>query len=103
MIDTAVAGDVRDDAAGAAPDETEEAGLVLGRPVEDRSFEMVEAGVRLAAGIAIGTAVAGPIAARGRRVDRGGGGHRRRRGRRAGSRSGGHDDRRQRAGVPRHA
>ncbi len=61
MIDTAVAGELRDDAAAAAPDETEEAGLILGRPVEDRSFEMVEAGVGLAAGIAIGTAVAGPI------------------------------------------
>jgi hypothetical protein len=35
--------------------------LVLGRPVEDRSFEAVEAGVGIAAGMAIGTAVAGPI------------------------------------------
>jgi hypothetical protein len=38
-----------------------EPNLVLGRPVEDRSFEAVEAGVGIAAGIAIGTAVAGPI------------------------------------------
>ncbi len=35
--------------------------LVLGRPVEDRSFEVVETGVGIAAGMAIGTAVAGPI------------------------------------------
>ena len=35
-------------------------GLIAGRPVEDRSFEMVETGVGIAAGIAIGTAVAGP-------------------------------------------
>jgi hypothetical protein len=41
--------------------EPDEPGLVLGRPVEDRSFEVVEAGIGLAAGLAIGTAVAGPI------------------------------------------
>ncbi len=40
-----------------------EPGLVLGRPVEDRSFEAVETGIGLAAGAAIGTAVAGPIGA----------------------------------------
>jgi hypothetical protein len=38
-----------------------EGGLVLGRPVEDRSFEAVEVGVGIAAGAAIGSAVAGPI------------------------------------------
>jgi hypothetical protein len=38
-----------------------EPGLILGRPVEDRSFEAVEAGIGMAAGLAIGTAVAGPI------------------------------------------
>ncbi len=37
--------------------------LVGGRPVEDRSFEAVEAGVGLAAGVAIGAAIAGPIGA----------------------------------------
>jgi len=42
-------------------DELDEPGLVLGRPVEDRSFEVVEAGIGVAAGLAIGTAVAGPI------------------------------------------
>jgi hypothetical protein len=39
----------------------DEPGLILGRPLEDRSFEAVEAGIGLAAGLAIGTAVAGPI------------------------------------------
>ena len=38
-----------------------EPGLILGRPVEDRSFEAVEASVGLVTGIAIGAAVAGPI------------------------------------------
>ena len=38
-------------------------GLVMGRPVEDRAFEAVEAGAGLAVGIAIGAAVAGPIGA----------------------------------------
>lgn len=41
--------------------EPEEPGLIMGRPVEDRSFEAVEAGVGFAAGLAIGSAVAGPI------------------------------------------
>jgi hypothetical protein len=40
-----------------------EPGLVLGRPVEDRSFEMVETGVGAVVGAAIGTAVAGPVGA----------------------------------------
>ncbi len=40
-----------------------DAGLVMGRPVEDRSFEAVEAGMGLAAGVAIGAAIAGPIGA----------------------------------------
>ena len=44
-------------------EEPSEPGLVLGRPVEDRSFEAVEAGVGMAAGIAIGAVVAGPIGA----------------------------------------
>lgn len=42
-------------------EEPGEPGLILGRPVEDRSFEAVEAGVGMVAGLAIGTAVAGPI------------------------------------------
>src|SRR5512141_2307942 len=37
--------------------------LLLGRPVEDRSFEAVEATAAFAAGVAIGSAVAGPIGA----------------------------------------
>lgn len=41
--------------------EQDEPGLILGRPVEDRSFEAVEAGVGFAAGLAIGSAIAGPI------------------------------------------
>jgi len=41
----------------------DEGGLILGRPVEDRSFEVVETTVGLAAGLAIGTAVAGPVGA----------------------------------------
>lgn len=40
-----------------------EQGLILGRPVEDRSFEMVEATAGFAAGVAIGAVVAGPIGA----------------------------------------
>lgn len=40
-----------------------EPGLVLGRPVEDRSFEMVETGVGVVVGAALGTAVAGPVGA----------------------------------------
>lgn len=43
--------------------EPDEPGLILGRPVEDRSFEAVEAGAGFAAGLAIGSAVAGPIGA----------------------------------------
>jgi hypothetical protein len=39
----------------------DEPGLILGRPVEDRSFEAVEAGIGIAAGLALGTALAGPI------------------------------------------
>jgi hypothetical protein len=41
--------------------EPREPHLVLGRPLEDRSFEVVEAGVGISLGMAIGTAVAGPI------------------------------------------
>lgn len=44
-------------------DEGDEPGLVGGRPVEDRGFEAVEAGVGLAAGIAIGSMIAGPVGA----------------------------------------
>jgi hypothetical protein len=40
-----------------------EAGLIAGRPVEDRSFEVVEVGVGASLGLAIGAAVAGPIGA----------------------------------------
>lgn len=37
--------------------------MLLGRPLEDRSFEAVEATAAFAAGVAIGTAVAGPVGA----------------------------------------
>ncbi len=40
-----------------------EEGLIAGRPVEDRSFEVVEVGVGASAGLAIGAVVAGPIGA----------------------------------------
>ena len=43
--------------------EAGEPGIVMGRPVEDRSFEAVETGLGMAVGLAIGTAVAGPIGA----------------------------------------
>ncbi len=43
--------------------ESPEAGLIAGRPVEDRSFEMVEVGVGASLGLAIGAAVAGPVGA----------------------------------------
>ncbi len=49
---------------GAAAPEAEleeESGLVAGRPIEDRSFELVEVAAGAAAGLLIGTAVAGPI------------------------------------------
>ena len=45
----------------APPPEEPEEGLVLGRPVEDRTFEAVEAGAGMIAGMAFGTAVAGPV------------------------------------------
>jgi hypothetical protein len=41
--------------------ETNEPGLIAGRPLEDRSFEAVEVTVGIAAGLTIGSAVAGPI------------------------------------------
>ena len=41
----------------------DEPGIVMGRPVEDRTFEAVETGLGMAAGLAIGAAVAGPIGA----------------------------------------
>ena len=44
-------------------DQRPEAGLIAGRPVEDRSFEVVEVGVGASLGVAIGAAVAGPIGA----------------------------------------
>lgn len=40
-----------------------EEGLVAGRPVEDRGFEVVEIGVGASAGLAAGAVVAGPIGA----------------------------------------
>jgi len=40
-----------------------EEGLVAGRPVEDRGFEVVEIGVGASAGFAVGAVVAGPIGA----------------------------------------
>ena len=45
------------------PEEQIEEGLIAGRPVEDRSFEVVEVGVGASLGLAIGAAVAGPIGA----------------------------------------
>jgi hypothetical protein len=35
--------------------------MLAGRPIEDRSFELVEVGAAAAAGLAIGTVVAGPV------------------------------------------
>lgn len=46
-----------------ALDAPDEPGLVMGRPVEDRSFEVVEAGLGMVAGVAIGTALGGPVGA----------------------------------------
>ena len=43
--------------------DTFEDGLVAGRPVEDRGFEVVEIGVGASAGLAVGAVVAGPIGA----------------------------------------
>lgn len=47
----------------AEPDDWIERDMLLGRPLEDRSFEAVEATAAFAAGVAIGTVVAGPIGA----------------------------------------
>jgi len=58
MTETPMAAETADE-----PDEPLEEGLIAGRPVEDRSFEMVEVGVGASLGIAIGAAVAGPIGA----------------------------------------
>jgi hypothetical protein len=46
-----------------APDPVagEESGLILGRPVEDRSFEVVEVAAAAVAGMAAGTVIAGPV------------------------------------------
>lgn len=55
--------ETRDRELDEALDAPDEPGLVLGRPVEDRSFEAVEAGLGMAAGVAIGAAVGGPIGA----------------------------------------
>jgi outer membrane lipoprotein SlyB len=51
------------DAEPVEPDGRIEEGLIAGRPVEDRSFEVVEVGVGASLGLAIGAAVAGPIGA----------------------------------------
>jgi uncharacterized membrane protein len=40
--------------------EDDEPGLIAGRPIEDRSFELVEVAAGAAAGMLIGSAVAGP-------------------------------------------
>jgi hypothetical protein len=51
------------------PDEVEPSnevvddGVAWGRPLEDRGFEAVEAGAGFVAGLALGTAIAGPIGA----------------------------------------
>lgn len=45
------------------PEPLVERDMLLGRPLEDRSFEAVEATAAFAAGVAIGTAVAGPVGA----------------------------------------
>ncbi len=47
----------------AAPDAEPETDpyLVAGRPIEDRTFEMVEVAAGAATGLVIGTAVAGPV------------------------------------------
>ena len=41
--------------------EPDEPGIILGRPLEDRSFEILETSLGMVAGLAIGTVVAGPI------------------------------------------
>ncbi len=46
-----------------AVEEVIEDGLVAGRPVEDRSFEIVEVATGASLGIAIGAVVGGPIGA----------------------------------------
>lgn len=43
--------------------ERDEEGMVLGRPIEDRSFEAVEVGAGLATGLGLGALVGGPIGA----------------------------------------
>jgi hypothetical protein len=41
----------------------DEPGLVLGRPAEDRTFEMVEMAAGAATGVGLGAAIGGPIGA----------------------------------------
>ena len=43
--------------------ESEESGMLLGRPVEDRTFETVELAAAVAVGLAIGLELAGPLGA----------------------------------------
>jgi hypothetical protein len=42
---------------------TEESGMLLGRPVEDRTFETVELATAVAVGLVIGLELAGPLGA----------------------------------------
>lgn len=53
----------RDETHAPTDDAWTEGGLIYGRPMEDRSFEVVEATAGLAAGVAIGAVVAGPFGA----------------------------------------
>ncbi len=48
---------------GMQPEHRDESGKILGRPVEDRSFEVVETGAAVAAGAGVGAAAGGPIGA----------------------------------------
>ena len=63
MTEPIVKEPARDDIHVPTRDSKTEPGLVFGRPMEDRSFEIVEATAGLAAGVAIGAVVAGPVGA----------------------------------------
>lgn len=64
MIEITPRPSVTDDAdTSPAADTPRDEGLIAGRPVEDRSFEAVEAGAGMLAGLAIGTVMAGPVGA----------------------------------------
>jgi len=63
MAETPLGPGPEDAAEGLVAEDVIEDGLVAGRPVEDRSFEVVEVATGASLGVAIGAVVGGPIGA----------------------------------------